>query len=141
MLTIDIGYPGSIPVFNFEVTENSSTALLVEYRGKLDSGVIKDYSFRGDLISKNYYSSETIDGDYSVNRKNWWDKMMTFPLNASLTTQGLFVPPEIIKSVYLNINFFGKKYWHSGEYMIMSQTDSISESGFRTTLGLMRIGE
>lgn len=141
MLTIDVGYPGSVTVFNFEVSENSSTPLLVEYRDKIDSGLLKDYSFRGDLISKNYYSSETVNGDYSTNLRNWWNKMKSFPLTATLITQGIYVPAEIIQSIYINTYFFGKKYWHSGEYLIMSQNDSISEAGYRTTLGLMRIGE
>lgn len=141
MMTIKVGYPGSIPVFNLEVSENSSTALLVEYRDKIDTKMIKDYSFRGDLISKNYYTSEVKNGNYLTSLRNWWDKMSSYPLTASLTTQGLYLPADIVQSIYLDIYFFGKKYWHSGEYLIMSQSDSISSSGYRTTLSLMRIGE
>jgi hypothetical protein len=139
-LNIDIGFPGSVPVFNFSVSENSSTSLLVDYQDKIDKSFTKDYSFRGDLVSTNYYPSDLINGAYSADLKNWWDKMKSFPISASITTPGLYAPAEIVKSVYLNIYFFGKKYWHSGEYLIISQTDSISMAGFRTTLGLMKIG-
>lgn len=139
MMVLTAGYPGSIPIYDLNIDENTSTALMVEYRDKLDDGVYKDYSFKGDLTESNYYSSQVVDGTPSANLKNWWDKMEAFPLNASITTGGLYVPAEIVQSVYLDIYFFGKRYNHSGEYMIVGQEDNISQSGYFTTLSLMRI--
>lgn len=139
MMVLTVGYPGSVPIYNLNIDQNTSTALMVEYKEKFDSGVYRDYSFRGDLMESNYYSDQVLEGTPSENMKNWWKKMEAFPVNASITTDGLYVPAEIIQSVYLDIYFFGKKYNHSGEYMIVSQEDNISSGGYFTTLGLMRI--
>ena len=67
--------------------------------------------------------------------------MISFPISATLVTEGLYVPAEIVQSIYLDIFFFGKRYNHSGEYLIMEQEDDISASGFRTTLQLLRVGD
>lgn len=139
MMHISIGYPGSIPVYDFNVTQNTAIALMAEYRGKIEKGIYQDYGFSGDLITKNYYSNETNKGRFSDNAKNWWEKITNYPLVATLTTDGLYVPAEIVQSVYLDIFFFGKKYNHSGEYLILGQDDNISKDGYKTTLSLMRI--
>lgn len=141
MMTIQIGFPGSIPVYDFSVNQDSSIALLVDYRDNLESGLFQDFSFNGDLITKDYYTSQVNNGNPSENAKNWWDKMVSFPLKASLTTQGLYVPADIVQSVYLDIVFFGRRYNHTGEYLIMEQKDQITAQGYRTTLSLLRIGD
>ena len=141
MMTIQIGFPGSIPVYDFSVNQDSSIALLVDYRDNLESGLFQDFSFNGDLITKDYYTSQVNNGNPSENMKNWWDKMVSFPLKASLTTQGLYVPADIVQSVSLDIVFFGKRYNHTGEYLIMEQKDQINAQGYRTTLSLLRIGD
>ena len=139
MMVITVGYPGSIPVYDLSISENTSIALMTDYKDSLDDGLYQDYSFGGNLIKSNFYSSQVVEGTPSENLKNWWAKMMAFPLNATLVTDGLYVPADLIQSVYLDIYFFGKRYNHSGEYMIVSQEDNISASGYFTTLGLMRI--
>lgn len=141
MVSIPIGYPGSLPVYDFNVSQDTSIALMVEYRDKIENGIYQDYSFRGDLISRDYYSAQVVNGNPSANLRNWWDKMLKFPMNATLTTEGLFLPAEIIQSVYLDIFFFGKRYNHSGEYLITGQKDTISASGYRTNLSLLRISD
>lgn len=141
MVSIPIGYPGSLPIYDFQVTQDTSIALMVEYRDKMEKGIYQDYSFRGDLITRDYYSAQIVDGNPSVNLRNWWDKMLRFPLNATLVTEGLYLPAEIIQSVYLDVFFFGKRYNHSGEYLITGQKDSISASGYKTSLSLLRISD
>ena len=141
MMTIQIGFPSSIPVYDFSVNQDSSIALLVDYRDNLESGLFQDFSFNGDLVTKDYYTSQVNNGNPSENMKNWWDKMVSFPLKASLTTPGLYVPADIVQSVYLDIVFFGKRYNHTGEYLIMEQKDQITAQGYRTTLSLLRIGD
>ena len=115
-------------------------ALMVEYRDRIEKGIYHDYSFRGDLISRDFYTSQVVDGNTSQNLKNWWDKMVSFPYNATLTTEGLYVPAELIQSVYLDVFFYGKRYNHSGEYLITGQKDSISAAGYKTNLSLLKIG-
>jgi hypothetical protein len=41
--------------------------------------------------------------------------------------------------VKLNVLFYGRKHISSGYYIITKQTDTIDQSGFRTTLNLTRI--
>ena len=41
--------------------------------------------------------------------------------------------------VKLNMYYFGKKHISSGLYVISKQVDTIDESGFRTTLSLVRV--
>jgi hypothetical protein len=139
MMVITAGYPGSIPIYKLNISENTSTALMVEYRDNVDSGIYQDYSFSGDLIESGYYSSQVVNGTPSDNLKNWWNKMTSFPVKATLTTDGLYVPADLIQSVYLDIYFFGKRYNKSGEYIIVGQEDNISSSGYFTTLEMMRI--
>lgn len=141
MMTITVGYPGSIPVYSLDITEDSSRALLVEYSEENESGVMEDYNLNGDLVRKDFYSRESNNGVPSANAKNWWEKMLSFPIKATLTTDGLYVPADLIQSIYLEIYFFGKKYNQSGEYIITAQKDEISASGFRTTLSLLRTGD
>ena len=139
MMYISIGYPGSIPIYDFTIQQNSSTALMVEYRDEVDSGIYNDYSFTGDLKELDYYSDQVVGGTPSEGLKTWWKKMEIFPLSATLRTDGLYLPAELVQSVYLDIYFFGKRYNNSGEYIITSQEDSITSGGYFTTLGLMRI--
>ena len=139
MFTLTLGYPSSVPVFAFEVQENISNALLAEYRGNIESGVFRDYSFNGDEIIKNFYRADVMGGEPSENKKLWWEKMTSFPLSAKLTTAGLYIPAEIVQSIYIDAYFFGKRYHHSGEYLILEQNDTINTGGYRTTLSLLRV--
>ena len=41
--------------------------------------------------------------------------------------------------VKLNMFYFGKKHISSGLYVISKQVDTIDESGFKTTLSLIRV--
>ena len=46
----------------------------------------------------------------------------------------------LMEYVKVNIYFYGRKYNTSGMYIITKQQDTISDSGYRTTLNLVRIG-
>lgn len=139
-LEVDVGYPGSIPVFNFNVSENTSFALITEYQKKVDEN---------RSININSFGEETVTGDPSfvINRGSvdpvlqaWWKSMTSFPISATLNTRGLVVPAILCETIKVNVLFFGRKYNYSGNYMVISQTDEISLSGYRTNLNLIRIG-
>ncbi len=86
------------------------------------------------LASKNeHFEVRTED-------RTWWTKITKYPVKASITIQGLLRPAVLMSYVRLNVIFpGGHKHISSGLYIITSQTDSISESGYKTTLSLTKI--
>lgn len=66
--------------------------------------------------------------------------MTSFPINVTLTVKGLIKPAILMSYVYLDCRFYGNKHYSSGYYTITKQTDSVSASGFKTTLNLLRVG-
>ena len=81
----------------------------------------------------------------NINRPNvvqstWWNKVTEYPITASLTLKGLTKPVIIGSYIKINVLFYGNKDLASGLYMITGQTDSVSGSGCRTTLNLVRVG-
>ena len=61
-------------------------------------------------------------------------------MSASITIQGLLRPATLMQYVRLNVIFpGGNKHISSGLYLVTQQTDSISESGYKTTLNLTKI--
>lgn len=140
---IDIGYPSASYVTSFTVKNDNSWAILNDYSEKIqlpqykysidDSGeVVQTYS--PTLTSSNKYFTTT-----EANR-TWWSQMTNFPIQASLTIKGLLRPSILMSYVKLNVYFYGKKHVASGLYIITKQEDSISESGYKTTLSLLRVG-
>jgi hypothetical protein len=71
--------------------------------------------------------------------RTWWTKVTEFPISADLTIKGLLRPAILMTYVKLNVWFYGHKHNTSGYYIITSQEDSISTSGYVTRLGLTRI--
>lgn len=66
--------------------------------------------------------------------------MTEFPITATLTIKGLMRPSILMSKVRINSYFYGIKHISSGLYIITRQEDSVSSSGYRTTLTLTRIG-
>jgi len=71
--------------------------------------------------------------------RTWWTKMTQFPIQATLTIQGLLRPATLMTYVKVNVYFFSKKHVSSGLYIITKQVDEIGNSGYLTTLSLTRI--
>ena len=72
--------------------------------------------------------------------KNWWTKVTSFPITATVTIKGLLRPAILMSQVHVNVLFYGKKHISSGLYIITRHEDQIDGSGYRTTLSLTRIG-
>ena len=139
---LDIGYPGSNYVFNFNVENDESYAIY--------------YNYQNEIHPEQYVSRINADGDYedvyaprisSRNEKKytdeqdktWWAKVTQYPIKASVTIKGLLRPAVLMNYVRLNIWLFGTKHINSGLYIITKQVDKIDGSGYQTTLNLMRI--
>lgn len=140
---VDIGYPGSNYVFNFNVDQDENYSILYDYQKKLHpqeyvSRINADGEYEevyAPALSSANSLYETRDED-----KTWWNKITQFPIKASLTIRGLLRPSILMTYVRLNIYLYGNKHIHSGLYIITKQVDRVDGEGYRTTLNLQRIG-
>lgn len=142
--TIDIGYPNKDLVVNFSVDDDESYALLYNYSQQIEGS---DYVYRIDdfgnvtelyspSISQSKELLETTQAD-----RTWWSQVTQFPIKATLKIRGLLRAAVLMSYLRINVYFYGKLHNSSGVYMITQQVDNISESGYTTTLSLVRIGE
>jgi hypothetical protein len=139
LLEIDVGYPGSTPVFNFSISEPTSYALITELQEKVSENTIVNINVFGEPETSSTPSMLISGGQASSQLTAWWKKMTAFPINATLSTRGLIVPALLCQNLKINILFYGQRYHYSGIYMVTGQDDSISSSGYRTTLTLIRV--
>ena len=65
--------------------------------------------------------------------------MTEFPVTATLTIKGLLKPAILMDKIRINTYFYGLKHVSSGLYIITKQEDSVTESGYKTTLSLTRV--
>lgn len=140
---VDIGYPGSNYVFNFQVEQDENYAILYDYQKQLHpqeyvSRINADGEYEevyAPILSSSNPLYETREAD-----KTWWNKLTQFPIKASLSIRGLLRPAILMTYVRVNIYLFGKKHIHSGLYIITKQVDKVDGDGYKTTLNLQRIG-
>lgn len=139
---IDVGFPSDNLVMGFSVNSDVYFPLVYDYNSKLAEWTY-DINNSGELISK---QTNPLLLRNNINRPNviqstWWNKVTEYPITASLTLKGLTKPVIIGSYIKVNVLFYGNKDLASGLYMITGQTDSISGSGCRTTLNLVRVGK
>ena len=140
---LDVGFPGNNMVVAFNINNNDSWSILYDYAQEIndkemsyrinDDGTI-DASKEPDLAR-----SRTLQVSTQAN-KNWWTKVTSFPITATVTIKGLLRPAILMSQVHVNVLFYGKKHISSGLYIITRHEDQIDGSGYRTTLSLTRIG-
>lgn len=141
--TVDIGYPNKDIVSSFEVRNNEAYSILYDYSKKLNfSDYIYNIGDGGEIdkafspaLTNSYQLLKTTETD-----KTWWSQMTQYPISASMTIKGLLRAALLMSYIRVNVYFYGRKHNISGVYIITSQEDNISESGYSTTLGLTRIG-
>lgn len=139
---LDIGFPDADAVINFSINNNSGYAILYNYNEKqAQSNYIYKINNAGEyeyietsplLKSKQLFTP-------SEEYKTWWSQMTQYPLTASVTLKGLLRPSILMSYVKVNVYFYGRKHNSSGTYIITKQQDQINESGYKTTLNLVRI--
>ena len=141
---LDVGYPSNNLVTNFEVTSDEQYSILYDYSGKdieqnyvytLDNNgnINVNYSNALNKVTTNMMSSQAL--------ANWWKEMTVFPITANVTLKGLVRPTLLMDYVRLNVIFYGQKHIYSGLYVITKENMQIDQSGYRTTLSLLRVGE
>ena len=138
---IDIGYPSQNVVLSFQVENNESFSLYYDFQK-----TINDYEYVHRINDKGEFEEVyspvlSTNGQYRTNSSDetWWSKVTSFPIGATLELKGLLRPAILMTHVRINVLFYGKKHISSGLYIITSQTDDISASGYKTTLGLRKV--
>lgn len=139
---VDIGYPGVDPVLQFSIDDDQTYSILYNYSKDIEQS---DYIYRIDnngeietiyspTISNNTTEYKTTEAD-----KIWWTSVTQYPIKATLTIKGLLRAAVLMSYVKINVYFYGQKHLSSGIYLITKQQDSINDTGYRTTLSLIRI--
>lgn len=141
---IDVNYPGDNFVTEFSLTNDQSWAILYEYAEQVTS---ENYTYKinneGKMITTAAPTllQSTRTNTQSPTKTAWWTKMTQFPIEATLTIKGLTRPSILMTYVKINVWFAGgMKHISSGLYIITKQIDQIDESGYKTTLTLLRVG-
>lgn len=140
---VDVGYPTDSNVIDFSINNDDSWSLLYNYSQKVE---FPKYSYTlddsGELVQSDNTLIAKSKQTYTVNEKtrNWWSLVTQFPITAQLTLKGLLRPAMLMSYVKVNTYFYGHKHISSGLYIITKQEDSISSSGYKTTLSLTRVG-
>lgn len=140
---VDVGYPSGNYVSSFTLNTDDTWSILYSYSEKIkqpqyaykinDSGIVESY------ISP---TITTADGKLKTTEasRTWWTQMTQYPITAQLTIKGLLRPTLLMSYVKINAYFYGHKHISSGLYIITKQEDTVSDSGYRTTLNLTRVG-
>lgn len=140
---VDVGFPTDTLVMNFTVNTDNSWALLYNYSDKVNtSEYMYSIDNNGNLVTEYSPAIATSSKNFKMteSQKTWWTNMTQFPIKAELTIKGLVRPALLMTYIRINALFFGQRHVSSGLYIITKQTDQINASGYRTTLGLLRIG-
>lgn len=141
---LNVNFPEDNFITQFSVTNDQSWAILYEYADKVDK---QQYSYRlnnsGEVIATHAPSLvRRSNGQTSQASTNWWAKMTGFPIQVTLTLKGLTRPSILMNYVKLNVWFHGgQKHISSGLYIIIKQEDKIDNSGYKTTLTMLRVGD
>ena len=138
-----IGYHSKDAIISFGIEDDEGYAILYNYSQEVESAdYIQRVNAKGQiedvyapLISSGNNLYKTTDED-----KTWWTKITSYPIKVNVTIKGLLRPSVLMSHVRIRVLFFGKEHVSSGLYVITKQHDTISESGFKTTLYLLKVG-
>lgn len=141
---IDIGYNTSTLVTQFAIDKNENYALYYDYQKELyPKEYVRRLNREGkweDVYAPVLTSNRNTDFETNSDDLSWWTKVTKYPIQASITIQGLLRPATLMTYLRLNVIFpGGHKHISSGLYIVTKQTDVIDESGYKTTLNLTKI--
>lgn len=140
MYEVNIGYPDENMIFDFNISTNYAWTATYETANKITKYKY-DIDDNGKMLSSRQFSllnSTNTSSDFEIDM-NTWKQLTRFPISATLTTKQLVAPIMLLNYIKVNNYYFGNKRLTSGLYIVTEQTDTISGSGCRTTLGLTRV--
>lgn len=129
-------------IMNFSLDDNENWSILYDYSNSIEqSNYVYSIDNNGNIVSE--YSPTLARSNQLLKMteadRTYWSNMTQYPINATLTIKGLLRPAILMTYVKVNVLFYGQMHIASGYYVVTKQTDSISESGYSTTLKLVRI--
>jgi hypothetical protein len=138
--TVDIGYPTQGNVIRFTPNLDESYSILYDYNSdiKINNNVYT-IDNTGKVVSQEMEITRASNLPTTEATKTWWTQMTSYPYTATLELRGLLKNVYLIDKLNVNVYFYGQKSFYSGLFVITGQTDSISSSGYKTTLTLMRV--
>ena len=140
---VDVNFPGDNFVTNFTLNDDQSWAILYKFSEQVNQEKYTyNISDEGAIVSQYapVLARSSFD-TFSAARSSWWTKMTQFPIQASLTIKGLTRPAILMNYVKVNVWFAGgQKHISSGLYIITKQVDTLNNTGYKTTLSLLRVG-
>ena len=139
---IDIGFPTSNIVTQFNVENDESYSIYYDWQSKLNENTYVRRLNNDGLWEDVYAPSISSKNDKCETRPqdlNWWTKVTEYPITATITIKGLLRPAILMTYVRLNVYFYGQKHINSGLYIVTKQLDTIDSRGYRTQLSLTRI--
>ncbi len=138
---VNINFPDDNQVFDFSIDTDYSWPIAYEYSGDV-SNYNYDINNIGNSVTYTTNSSHLLDfsspSQDSLNN-NWWKQVTEFPVSAKLTCRGLLSPQLLLTYIKINCIYFGSERIISGVYIVTGQEDSLSGSGYKTTLSLLRV--
>lgn len=138
---VNINYPDNNQVFSFSVDTNYSWPIYYEYSGKV-SNYNYDITNDGGINTYATMSSNLLDYSSQMGRNisdNWWTYVTEFPISAQLNCRGLLSPLLLLTYIKINCLYYGAERINSGIYIVVGQTDTLSGSGYKTTLSLLKV--
>ena len=138
---VNINFPDNNQVFSFNINTDYSWPLAYDY-----SNSISNYNYEisdvGEINTYKDTSSQLLEFSSQMQNNiniNWWKQVTEFPISATLTCRGLLSPQLLLTYVKINCLYYGVNRITSGIYIITGQQDSLSGSGYKTTLSLLRV--
>lgn len=141
---LDIGYNTTAIVTQFSIENNENYAIYYNHQMELaPNQCVRRLNNKGQWedVYAPAVSSKNSAFLTKANDRTWWTKITQFPVNATVTVQGLLRPARLLTYIRLNIIFpGGHKHIGSGLYIITKQVDTIDYNGYRTQLSLTKVG-
>jgi len=139
-----IGYPTSNLVKNLSVQNSENYAIYYEYETELHpNNYVERVNPYGNVVPvyAPTISSKNLQFETNPQDRTWWTKASQYPITISLDIKGLLRPAILMSYVRLYIKFYNRLHIHSGIYIITKQVDKIDQSGYKTTLNMVRVSD
>lgn len=138
---IDVGFPGDNFVTSFSLRDSEQWTILYDNSISKPEQFTYKFNNEGVLIKEPSNSLTRSKSKYvnEADESTWWTEVTQFPISASMTLKGLVRPTMLMSYVKINVIFYGRKHISSGSYIITEEEDTVSESGYRTSLSLLRV--
>jgi len=138
---VNINYPDDNQVYNFNCNTDFAWPLAYDFNGNIST---YNYTLDHNGMIDTSYSRNPNLLDFTSSQQtnisnNWWKNVTEFPITATLECRGLLSPLLLMTYIKVNCWYYGQQRLTSGVYIVTSQQDVLTGSGYRTILSLLRV--